>query len=123
MWDFFACLFEIREIVGSISATLSCLRGLLSRTAAGNRAYGNRHDPNKRPSTQPKPLVSPFKPNHRVCLVNSYLSTVRSRVFCFNQMPKKVIWRNPCSIDSVAQSLQRFTFIVLRRFFQQLTKR
>ena len=71
---------------------------------------------------QPKPLVSPFKPNHRVCLVNIYLiETVRE---CFIstrcQMPwgvraYKLLTR--CSIAQALQSLERFTFIVISRGF------
>ena len=75
-------------------------------------------------------MVSPFKPNYRVCLVNSYLIETVRKYFVSPRCQKsargviayQLLTR--CSIDSIAQALQslhRFAFIViLRRFFQQL---
>ena len=84
---------------------------------------GNRHDPNKRPILAAKTLVSPFKPNYSVCLVNIYLiETVREHFVstrCHKRPCGVIAYQllSPCSIDSVPQSLQSFIFIVLRGVF------
>ena len=62
----------------------------------------------------------------QVCLVNSYqIETVRE-YFVLTRCQKRLCGvmayqlSTPCSADSVAQFLQRFTFIVFRGYFQQL---
>ena len=70
-----------------------------------------------------------FKPNYRVCLVNSYLIETVREYFVSTRCQKSpcgvIAYQllTPCSIDSVAQSLQRFIFIlILRGVFQQLIR-